>query len=53
MYKTEESRIKAAEMEFMTRTAGYVGVGRKRHTDTMKELNTEPIMNFIQTYRAN
>jgi hypothetical protein len=40
-------------MKFLRRTAGGTGVGRESNTRVMKELNTEPTTNFIQTYRAN
>jgi hypothetical protein len=51
--KREESRITAAEMKFLRQTAGYTHMDHRRNTDIMKELNTEQIMNFIPTYRAN
>jgi hypothetical protein len=51
--KREESTITAAEMKFMRQTAGYTCMGHTRNTDIMKELYMEPIMNFLQTYKAN
>jgi hypothetical protein len=51
--KRGESRITGAKMKFMRQTAGYTCMGHRRNTVIMKELNTELVMNFIQTYRAN
>jgi hypothetical protein len=48
VWKTEESRMAAAEMKFMRRMARYSRKDSERNTDIMKELNTEPTMNFIQ-----
>jgi hypothetical protein len=49
-FAKEESRSTGDEMR---QIAGYTNMDYKINTDVMKELNTEPIMNFIQTYRAN
>jgi hypothetical protein len=48
-----EERITAAEVKLMRRRAGHIGMDRERNTDIVKKLNTEQIMNFIQTYRGN
>jgi hypothetical protein len=47
--KREESRITAAEMKFMRQIVGYICMDFKRIRDVMKEVNTEPVMNFTQT----
>jgi len=38
----------AAEMKFMIRTAGYAHLDYKKNLDIMKELNTQPVMDFIE-----
>jgi hypothetical protein len=37
----------------MRREAGYIRLDHKRYRDIMKQLNEKPIMNFLQTCRAN
>jgi hypothetical protein len=51
--KREGSRITAVGKRFIMPTAGYTCMDHKRNTEIMKELNTETIMNFLQTYRVN
>jgi hypothetical protein len=53
IFKREEGRITAAEMKFMGRKAGYSRINCKRIADTLKDLNTEPVINFIHSCRAN
>jgi hypothetical protein len=45
--------IAAAEMKFMGRIAGYILTDYERNADIMKELDTKPVMNLIQTHGAN
>jgi len=43
-----ESRTMAAEMKFMRRMADYTRFDYKNNLDIMKELNTQPIAEFIE-----
>jgi len=40
-------------MEFMRGTTGYTGLDYEKNLDVMKELNIQPIMEFIDNYRHN
>lgn len=35
----------------MRREAGYIHLNRKKNLNVMKELNAQPIMEFIDNYR--
>jgi hypothetical protein len=51
--KREESRIMAAEIKFMKKTACYTLLDYKMYLDIMKKLNAKSVMEFRETYRAN
>jgi hypothetical protein len=51
--KWDESRFTVAEMKFILRSADWTCVNCKRNLHIMKELNTQPIMEFIKNYAAN
>jgi hypothetical protein len=46
-------RITAAEMKYMSRTAGYTWTDHKTNTDIEKELNIAPVLDKIQSYKRN
>jgi hypothetical protein len=48
--KRDESKISAAVMKFMKRTAVCTRSDYKKNLDIVKELNTQP---FIENYRTN
>jgi hypothetical protein len=50
--KQHKSRITVAEIKFM-RIAGYAHLDYERNSDILKELNTQPTMEFIEPYRYN
>ena len=39
-------------MGFLRKTAGYIKLDRKRNTDILEELSTDPILVDIQNYRT-
>jgi DNA-binding CsgD family transcriptional regulator len=45
------TRITAAEMKYMRRTAGYTGTDHKTNTEIAKELNISPVLDKIQVYK--
>ena len=45
------SRITANEMKFMRYTAGCTKWDHKRNEDVMKELQLEPVVNYIKHYQ--
>ena len=47
------SRITAAEMKYMRRTAGYIWTDYKTNTQTAKELKITPILDKILEYKKN
>ena len=51
----DTSRITAAEMKYMRKTAGYIWTDYKTNTETEKELNITPVLKKkkIQDYRRN
>jgi hypothetical protein len=51
--KADEERLHAADMKFMRKTAGLTLWDHKRNERILKNLNVEPILKFIQNYRAN
>jgi hypothetical protein len=51
--KREESRVTVAKMKFTMRIEGNTLINHRRNTDITKAPNTESIMNFTVTYRAN
>ncbi|KAJ4427818.1 hypothetical protein ANN_25546 [Periplaneta americana] len=46
------SRINAAEMEFMRRTAGVTKWDHKRNDEILKELTTEPILQSVNSQKG-
>jgi hypothetical protein len=40
----------AAEIKFMRKTADYTRLDSKQNLDITRELNKEPVMEFIQSY---
>ena len=46
-------RIKAAEMKYMRRTAGYTWTHYKTNTQTAKELKITPILDKLLEYKRN
>jgi hypothetical protein len=49
--KSDESRITACKMKFMRRTAGYTKWDLKRNKEVLKELQVEPILDYICRYQ--
>lgn len=49
----DSQRLTAAEMRFMRRTAGYTRMDHIKNFDIMKELQIEPITEYLQKYRQN
>ncbi|KAJ4449710.1 hypothetical protein ANN_01114 [Periplaneta americana] len=49
----DSQRLTAAEMKFMRRTAGYTRMDHIKNFDIMKELQIEPITEYLQKYRQN
>jgi ABC-type ATPase involved in cell division len=47
------TRITAAEMKYMRRTAGYTWTDHKTNTEIAKELNITPVLDKIQDYKRN
>jgi hypothetical protein len=39
----DKSRLKASEMKFLRRTAGYTLLDHKKNEDVLQELNTTPV----------
>jgi hypothetical protein len=44
-------RITAAQMKYMTKTAGYIWADYKTNREIPKELNVTPVLGKIQEYR--
>lgn len=51
--KADKSRITACEMRFMRRTAGYTKWDLKRNCEILKELKTQPVLDYIVQYQSN
>jgi hypothetical protein len=51
--ETDARRIKASEMKYMRKTAGYAWIDYKTNRDIAKELNITPDLDKIQEYRRN
>jgi hypothetical protein len=49
----DKSRLKASEMKFLRRTAGYTLLDHKKNEDVLQELNTTPVLEKITKYRHN
>ena len=49
----DATRITAAEMKYMRRTAGYTWTDHKTNTQTAKELKITPILDKLQEYKRN
>ncbi|KAJ4451139.1 hypothetical protein ANN_02580 [Periplaneta americana] len=49
----EKTKLTAAEMRLMRRTAGYTRMDHIRNFDIVKELQIEPITEYLQKYRQN
>jgi hypothetical protein len=49
----DASRITAAEMQYMRRTAGYTGTDYKTNTQIAKELKVSPILDKLLEYKRN
>jgi hypothetical protein len=49
----DKSRLKASEMKFLSRTAGYTLLDHKKNQDILQELNTTPVLEKITKYRHN
>jgi hypothetical protein len=49
----DATRITAAEMKYMRRTAGYTWTDHKTNTEISKELNVNPVLEKIQGYKGN
>jgi hypothetical protein len=49
----DASRISAAEMKYMRRTAGYTWTDYKTNTQIAKELKITPILNKLLEYKRN
>jgi hypothetical protein len=45
--KRDESRITSVDMEFMRGTIDYTGLDYEKNLYAMRELNTQPVMEFI------
>ncbi|KAJ4437904.1 hypothetical protein ANN_13843 [Periplaneta americana] len=50
--KADKSRITACEMLFMRRTAGYTEWDLKRNCEILKELKTQPVLDYILQYQS-
>jgi len=46
-------RITAAEMKYMSKTAGYTWTDYTANTDIAKELKITPVLNKILEYKRN
>ncbi|KAJ4451211.1 hypothetical protein ANN_02671 [Periplaneta americana] len=51
--KADKCRITAYEMRFMRRTAGYTKWDLKRNCEILKELKTQPVLDYIVQYQSN
>jgi hypothetical protein len=49
----DASRISAAEMKYMRRTAGYTGTDCKTNTQIGKELKITPVLDKLLEYKRN
>jgi ABC-type ATPase involved in cell division len=49
----DASRITAAEMKYMRRTAGYIWTDYKTNMQTAKELKITPILDILLEYKRN
>ncbi|KAJ4432990.1 hypothetical protein ANN_15247 [Periplaneta americana] len=49
----DSQRLTAAEMRFVRRTAGYTRLDHIRNFDIMKELQIEPITEYLKKYRQS
>jgi hypothetical protein len=49
----DASRISAAEMKYMRRTAGYTATDCKTNTQIAKELKITPILDKLLEYKRN
>jgi hypothetical protein len=49
----DASRITAAEMKYMRRTAGYIWTDYKSNLQIAKELKITPILDKLQEYKSN
>jgi hypothetical protein len=49
----DKSRLKASEMKFLRRTAGYTLLDHKKNEDILHKLNTTPVLEKITKYRHN
>jgi hypothetical protein len=47
----DKSRLKASEIKFLRRTAGYTLLDLKKNEDILQELNTTPVLEKITKYR--
>jgi hypothetical protein len=50
---SDTSRISAAEMKYMRRTAGYTGTDCKTNTQIAKELKITPILDKLLEYKRD
>jgi hypothetical protein len=51
--KSNQGRLKASEIKFLRRTAGYTLVDYKKNEDILQELNTTPVLEKITKYKHN
>ncbi|KAJ4433821.1 hypothetical protein ANN_16133 [Periplaneta americana] len=51
--KADKSRITACEMRFVRRTAGYTKWDLKRNCEILKELKSQPVLDYIVQYQSN
>jgi hypothetical protein len=49
----DATRITAAEMKYMRRTAGCTWTDNKTNIENAKELNKTPVVDKIQNYKRN
>jgi hypothetical protein len=49
----DKSRLKASEMKFLRRTAGYTLLNHKKNEDILQELDTTSVLEKITKYRHN
>jgi hypothetical protein len=49
----DKSRLKASEIKFLRRTAGYALLDHKKNDDILQELNTTPVLEKITKCRHN
>jgi hypothetical protein len=49
----DKSRLKASEMKFLRRTAGYTLLDHNKNEDILQELNTTSVLEKITKYRHN